>query len=107
MKQKQMKRGSAWMAATLALAAIVTQAAADTLKLEMLEGEHWWGGLSSVGYQTPYDKTSVASHDLYGDNKGNQAQPLLLSNKGRYVWSEEPIKYTFEKGKIEVSTRQG
>ena len=44
---------------------------------------------------------------MWGDNKGNQAQPLLLSNKGRYVWSEEPLHYEFDKGKIKVSTRSG
>ena len=44
---------------------------------------------------------------MWGDNKGNQAQPLLLSNKGRYVWSEEPLQYEFDKGKIKVSTRSG
>lgn len=73
----------------------------------MLPGEFWWGGLSAVGHQTPYDATSVADHDLFADNQGNQAQPLLLSSKGRYVWSEQPIRYRFEKGLIEVSTRTG
>ncbi len=79
----------------------------DELKLTIQEGEFWWGGLSSVGHQTPYDVSSSASHDLFGDNKGNQAQPLLLSSKGRYVWSEQPIKYVFDKGTITVSTRSG
>ncbi|MDB4265536.1 glycoside hydrolase family 31 protein, partial [bacterium] len=35
------------------------------------------------------------------------AQPLLLSSKGRYVWSEQPITYQFDKGEITVSTRTG
>jgi alpha-glucosidase (family GH31 glycosyl hydrolase) len=93
--------------ACLAHAGLVTPAAADSLKLEMLPGEYWWGGLSAVGHQTPYDSTSVADYDLFGDNKGNQAQPLLLSSKGRYVWSEQPIHYRFNKGIIEVSTWTG
>lgn len=80
---------------------------ADQLKLMMLEGEYWWGGLSSRGYETPYDVNSEADHDLYGDNKGNQAQPLLLSSKGRFVWSEAPIRYRIESGTIEVTTRGG
>jgi alpha-glucosidase (family GH31 glycosyl hydrolase) len=102
-----MKMSIRSIAISLTLAGFIAPAAAETLKLEMLAGEYWWGGLSSVGYQTPYDSTSVATHDLFGDNKGNQAQPLLLSNKGRYVWSEEPIKYSFDKGAIEVSVRDG
>ena len=60
-----------------------------------------------MGHQTPYDATTVFSVDLWGDNRGNQAQPLLLSSMGRYVWSEEPIKYDLNKGKISVSVREG
>lgn len=82
-------------------------AAADRLELTILDNECWWAGLSSKGYETPYDSTSKVSYDLWGDNKGNQAQPLLLSSKGRYVWSEEPIKYVFDKGMITVTTREG
>ncbi len=77
------------------------------IELKIIDGEYWWGGLSSIGHQTPYNSTSVATHDLWGDNKGNQAQPLLLSSKGRYVWSEQPIKYVFNKGHITVTTREG
>lgn len=79
----------------------------DSIEIEILSGEYWWGGLSALGHTTPYDLDSNVSHDLWGNNKGNQAQPLLLSNHGRYVWSEFPIKYDFDKGKIIVSTRKG
>ncbi|WP_419213597.1 glycoside hydrolase family 31 protein [Maribacter sp. X9] len=79
----------------------------DKVEIVLLKGEYWWGGLSAIGHNTPYDSSSVESHDLWGDNKGNQAQPLLLSSKGRYVWSESPIKYSFDRGKITVTTRSG
>jgi len=81
----------------------------DTSKLELQVemGEYWWGGLSSFGHTTPYDAASEVTHDLWGDNKGNQAQPLLLSSKGRYVWCEGPIKYTFRDGQLLVSSRNG
>ncbi len=77
------------------------------VEITMLSGEYWWGGLSAIGHNTPYDSQTIESHDLWGDNQGNQAQPLLLSNKGRYVWSESPIKYSFDNGKILVTTRTG
>jgi len=79
----------------------------DKVELYLEKGEYWWGGLSSKGHETPYDATSVVSYDLWGDNQGNQAQPLLLSSKGRYVWCEEPIKYAFDKGKLTVTSRGG
>lgn len=79
----------------------------DRIEIEIASGEYWWGGLSSLGYTTPYNENSNVSLDLWGDNKGNQAQPLLVSNQGRYVWSESPIKYDFNNGSITVSTRSG
>ena len=82
-------------------------ATADRLELKIQDNEFWWAGLSSKGHETPYDASSEVSYDLWGDNKGNQAQPLLLSSKGRYVWSEEPIKYVFNNGIITVTTREG
>jgi len=77
------------------------------VELQITPGEYWWGGISSLGHQTPYCDTTTFAFDMWGDNKGNQAQPLLLSNKGRYVWSEQPIKYEFNKGKITVTVRDG
>jgi alpha-glucosidase (family GH31 glycosyl hydrolase) len=81
--------------------------AAEQLQLTIEAGEYWWGGLSAKGHETPYDSSSKVDYDLWGDNCGNQAQSLLLSSKGRYVWSEEPIKYAFDKGTITVTTRKG
>lgn len=81
--------------------------AAEQLQLKIEADEYWWGGLSSKGHETPYDASSKVEYDLWGANMGNQAQPLLLSSKGRYVWSEEPIKYAFDKGTLTVTTRKG
>ena len=89
------------------LLGVFFSAAADQLEWNILDGEYWWAGLSSRGYQTPYDATSKVTYDLWGDNKGNQAQPLLLSSKGRYIWSEQPIKYVFNQGTLTVTTREG
>lgn len=79
----------------------------NNLNLTIDKNEFWWGGLSSQGRNTPYDNTSEVRLDLYGDNMGNQSSSLLLSSKGRYVWSESPIKYTFDKGHIHISVREG
>ena len=74
------------------------------IEIKIENDEFWWGGLSSVGYQTPYSKDSNLSISLFANNQGNQAQPLLLSNKGRYVWSEDPITYSFSKGILTVTS---
>lgn len=79
----------------------------DKLMIDIESGEYWWGGLSSKGHEGPYDIHSVARYNLWGDNYGNQSQPLLLSSKGRYIWCEEPIEYSFNKGKLTVSSETG
>jgi len=79
----------------------------DKVELNIEKGEYWWGGLSSKGHETPYNATSVVTYNLWGDNQGNQAQPLLLSSKGRYIWCEEPIEYSFNKGKLTVTSKSG
>lgn len=92
---------------SLVVMGMLFSAVAEQLQLKIEAGEYWWGGLSAKGHETPYDFSSKVDYDLWGDNFGNQAQPLLLSSKGRYVWSEEPIKFAFEKGTITVATRKG
>lgn len=79
----------------------------DKIVIDIEQGEYWWGGLSSKGHEMPYDASTVVTYDLWGDNQGNQAQPVLLSSKGRYVWSENPIKYSFNKGELTVTSKTG
>jgi len=76
----------------------------DRVVIEIYQGEFWWGGLSSKGHETPYDASSIVKYNLWGDNFGNQAQPLLISSKGRFVWCEEPMEYSFENGKLIVTS---
>ena len=45
--------------------------------------------------------------DLYADTKGNQAAPLLISTNGRFVWSEEPFKFSFESGRLVITNVRG
>jgi len=59
------------------------------LELKLEVGEYWWGGPQRDGRQMPYGAAKF-SRNLHGDNGGNQAQPLLISNRGRYVWSGQP-----------------
>lgn len=58
---------------------------------KFLENELWWGGSSDFGDQMPLSAESVYSYDFRSDAP-NQTMPLFLSNKGRYIWSENPFK---------------
>jgi len=75
----------------------------DSLEVKIIPNEHWWGGAVWDGHIMPFD--DGYSVDLYGNNKGNQAQPLLISDKGRVIWSEDPISYTIKDDKILVTSR--
>jgi alpha-glucosidase len=81
--------------------------AQDTLTLEIEKNEYWWGGLSSDSHLMPYSSSTSLYRDLLGDNYGNQAQSLLVSNHGRYIWSSKPISYRFEEGTITVTSKNG
>ncbi|MDD7986175.1 glycoside hydrolase family 31 protein [Lentisphaera marina] len=90
-----------------ALGAVAAQAKDKEYKVEipLEKGEAWWGGLSVDGHKMPYLEETNYTRDLLGNNYGNQAQPLLVSNTGRYVWCEEPMKYEYKSGKLVVSSQ--
>lgn len=82
------------------------QGIADTKTISLLDGEKFWGGCITDGGDMPYGNASF-QRDLYGNTAGNQAQPLLISNKGRYIWCAEPFKFSFKDKAINVDSRQG
>ena len=68
--------------------------------IEILKGECFFGGSVKDSLKMPFDSNSDFSCDLRTDGISNQTMPILLSTKGRYIWSEEPFKFTFKNGKI-------
>lgn len=76
-----------------------------TTTIPILLNELWWGGAVNDGFKMPYREGF--SYNMYGDNKGNQVQPLLVSNKGRVVWSEEPFHFSFLENAIAITDAKG
>lgn len=66
--------------------------AQNITKITSLPGEYWWGGVVALGSDMPYVKP-LSSYDLGTQNDNNQVVPLLVSNKGRYVWSDYPFAF--------------
>jgi alpha-glucosidase len=68
-------------------------------------GEQWFGGAVNEAHLMPF----AAGYELnmYGDTRGNQAVPLLVSTKGRFIWSEEPFRFAFDKEKLRIETGKG
>jgi len=101
-----MKAGKIILVLTLLLS-IFNLKGSDKVVIPIEKGEYWWSGLSAKGYEMPYSIDTNVKFDFWGNNMGNQAQPLLISSKGRYVWSENPITYEFNNGQITVTTTHG
>jgi alpha-glucosidase len=79
-------------------------------EIKPLSGEKWYGAYTAKAYcNTPLKNLTFQPYlanekkkDLTIDNRGNQAAPFLLSNKGRYVWSNEAFAFEFKDGALIV-----
>lgn len=77
-------------------------------RIDSQEGEKWYGAYTAKAYcNTPFDKIRFQPYpaeygrkDLRRDNNGNQAAPLLLSNQGRYIWSDAPFAFELKDGNV-------
>jgi len=95
-----------WLTVVGLLSLLCIESYAGTQVIPLLEGEGFWGGCVTDGRAMPFGKATF-ERDLYGNTGGNQAQPLLISNKGRYIWSEEPFKFSFESKSLKLESRGG
>ena len=73
------------------------------IKLVMQRNENWWFGVINHGQLMPFSSDTKYTNNLLGNNEGNQVQPLLLSNQGRYIWSEEPFQISIAGGSIDIT----
>ena len=73
------------------------------LEFGMLPNEYWYGGKIGDGVQMP-----VNASKTYTDNSvsgfGDQSVPFFVSNKGRYIWSEDGFITAFEKGRVKIQS---
>lgn len=67
------------------------------------QGEYWWGGVVALGEKMPFVEP-LDSYNIETQNNNNQVVPLLLSNKGRFVWSDFPFSFTQEEGVLTIQS---
>ena len=77
----------------------------DRLILENQQQTNWWAGIINHGELMPLQPGYEAN--MFGNNYGNQIQPLLLSADGKYIWSEKPIAISFQKDTLKVESYGG
>ena len=79
---------------------------ANTIIIATPTNVAWWAGIIEDGFKMPL----VGGYhvDVWGDNHQNQVEPLLLSDEGDVIWSEEPFKIQIEKGEsLQVDPQSG
>jgi alpha-glucosidase (family GH31 glycosyl hydrolase) len=79
--------------------------AQDPVEVKLLEGEKIWSGVIKEGHKMPFEEGYV--FNFYANNISNQLQPLLLSNKGLYVWSEKPYKFAIREDLLVITENLG
>ncbi len=77
----------------------------NTATISLQPDEKIWSGTILHGDKMPLP--DGYQFDFYANNLMNQIQPLLISNKGLYVWSEEPFKFEIKGDKIIISNNLG
>jgi alpha-glucosidase (family GH31 glycosyl hydrolase) len=92
---------------------VVREKATTRVALELLPSERWWGGRVADGTVMPYGLQAFEVN-LGTDLNANQGCPLLLSNRGRFVWSERAFTFRFSadgtlsiEGEAEIETGEG
>ncbi len=78
----------------------------QTTTVPLERGEYWWGGVVAYGARMPYLEP-VKEFDLALQNRNNQVVPLFLSSKGRYIWSDQPFRFTVNDSVLELKSAEG
>ena len=80
---------------------------ASRLEIKVLPNEYWWGGLTRHGDRMPFSAAKPYRQSLYQNLMGNQGCPLLVSSRGRSIWSEEPFAIEFKDGWLFIDDALG
>lgn len=87
------------------LTAYTLTVTATTTSVQPLTNEHWWGCSVGNGALMPFTD-NVPRFDLATEDANNQLVPLLLSDCGRYIWSDKPFAFSVTDGIITIEAEQ-
>lgn len=71
------------------------------MKIQLLENEYWYGACVKYGVRMPLHQGSNCTLDFTSNTTPNQAMPLLLSTRGRYLWRDSGFRVSFAEGAME------
>lgn len=70
------------------------------MKVVLDNDEVAWAGVIMDGHLMPF--SAPYKLDFFGENRKNQVQPLILTSKGRYFWSEKPFGFQINGNEISI-----
>jgi len=68
--------------------------------LEFIQDEHWWGGTDGRAF-CPLSQDSEYTYTT-GTGPSNHDMPFFVSDRGRYIWSENPFTLVIKNGFISI-----
>ena len=71
--------------------------------IPMLPNEAWWGGATALGSAMPF--SSLAPFNLSNQNANNQVSGMLISDQGRFIWSDNPFIFSVNNNSIHLDSR--
>lgn len=69
----------------------------QTKQIPINHGEKWWGGMTAIGNVAPFDE-NMKLVKISSQSRNNQTFPILLSDRGRYIYSEKPFDFEMKDG---------
>ena len=82
------------------VAAAASGMAANVKTIRIADGENWWGAANFFGTNMPFTAKTDLKIDLRRRNYSNQCASLLMSDKGRVVWSDAQSEIVFKDGSL-------
>ena len=76
------------------------------LQFDLLPGEAWFGANINDGWKLPITQETKAVTDTRYISSYNQASPLWLSTKGRYLWSESGYLVQWNRGRAVCTSKK-
>src|SRR6056297_300578 len=99
--RKTMKQLIAIILTTFLLGSCCSEKETESIIIKTLENEKWYTGFVLKGHEMPL--TDSFEHNFNQSWTYNQLQPIVLSTKGRYAYSEEGWDLSVMKGVVEIS----
>lgn len=75
----------------------------QTLNVTILPDEFWYGFCVNCGVDFPLNSGSNFQMDIDPNMTNNQASPLLVSSKGRFIWCNDGFALTVKDGEINAA----